>query len=101
MTVVMSLAFEVWGTAAMSALGGFAQPLTNNGGGLVRIAFGQFADPVHGLCVNLALDLGDVDQLGGGAGAGNQGLAGLSFLGAAIGQRGHWLSQRGNDFRSQ
>jgi hypothetical protein len=58
----------------MSALGGFAQPLANNGGGLVRIAFCQLADPMNGLRVDLALDLGDVDQLGGSAGAGNQGL---------------------------
>ena len=76
----MSLAFEVCGTAAMSALGGFAQPLANNGGGLVGIAFCQFADPVHGLRVDLALDLGDVDQLGGAAGAGRGGMGGAQVL---------------------
>src|SRR6476620_6400769 len=98
MTVVISLAFEVCGTAAMSALGGFAEPLANNGSGLIRIAFGQFADPVHGLRVDLALDLGDVDQLGGAAGAGNQGLIGPEFSvwPVAFDQRERRLSLRGN-----
>src|SRR5262245_40237939 len=77
MTVVMSLALTFCcGTAAMSALGRFAQPLPNDGSGFVGIALGQFADPVHGLGVDLALDLGNVDQLGGAAGAGDQGLIG-------------------------
>src|SRR6266571_3822468 len=43
----------------------FAEPLTDNGGGLVRISFGEFTDPMHGLRVDLALNLGDVDQRGG------------------------------------
>ena len=43
--------------------------MANNGSGLVRIAFCQFADPVHGLRVDLALDLGDVDR-GTGVGLG-------------------------------
>ena len=49
--------------------------MTNNGRGFARISFGQFADPVHGLGVDLALNLGDVDHLRGGVGAGNQILA--------------------------
>ena len=36
---------------------GFGQPLTDNGGGLVGIALGEFADTVHGLGVDLALHL--------------------------------------------
>jgi hypothetical protein len=59
--------------------------LTNNGGSFVRISLGQFADPVHGLRVDLALNLGDVDQLGGATG--KQGLAGR-LRGLSVGQRG-------------
>src|SRR4029077_4723067 len=92
----MSLAFEVCGTAAMSALGGLAQPLTDNGGGFVRISFGQFADPVHGLGVNLTLALGDVDQLGGAARyqrvAGRAGA--LGAMRAAVGQSGEFGGRR-------
>src|SRR6185295_7926071 len=98
MTVVMSLAFVVCGTA-MSALGGFAEPLANNGSGLVRISFRQFADPVYGLRVDLALDLGDVDQLGGAAGAGDQRLAGSEFS-CAVGQGERRFGRCGN-FGSQ
>ena len=47
--------------------------MTNNGRGFVRIAFGQFTDPVYVLGVDLALNLGDVDQRRGAAG--RQGLA--------------------------
>src|SRR5215216_438781 len=99
MTLVMSLAFDVCGTAAMSALSGFGQPLANNVGGLVRIALCQFADPVHRLRVDLALDLGNVDQLGGAAGAGNQGLPRPEFL--PVGQSERRFGTRGNDFGSQ
>ena len=31
--------------------------MTDNGGGFIGIAFGEFADAVHGLGMNLALDL--------------------------------------------
>ena len=85
------------------SLGGFAEPLANNGSGLVRIPFGQFADPVHGLRVDLALDLGDVDQLGGAAGAGDQRLIGPEFSvwPIALDQGGRRFGQGGNDFGSQ
>src|SRR5216683_7821787 len=103
MTVVMSLVFVVCGTA-MSAPGGFAEPLTNNGRGFVWIALRQFADPVHGLGVDLALNLGDVDQRRCAAG-GNEGLTGraaFSALRAAVGQcRQRTLGARGNDFGGQ
>src|SRR3954447_1215318 len=65
MTLVIS--FEFW-PCAMSLTSrwcGVTQPLTNNGGGFVGIAFGQFAHAMHRLGVELALNLGDVDQLRG------------------------------------
>src|SRR5437667_317856 len=70
------------------SLGRYAEPLANNGSGLVRISFGEFTDAVHGLRVDLALNLGDVDQRGGAAG-GKQGLTGraVSAVRTAIGQR--------------
>src|SRR5205823_1964958 len=102
MTVVMSLAFEVCGTA-MSAHGLlFAEPLSNARSGLVGVALGEFADPVHGLRMHLALNLGDVDQLRGDGG-GEQWLAGLGSLRSAVGQRRGCASagQRRHDFRGQ
>ena len=41
------------------------QPLTDDGNGFARILVGKVADLLHRLGVNLALDLGDVDHLGG------------------------------------
>src|SRR5262249_2763442 len=51
---------------AQSARGG-VQPLTNDGECFLRVAFGELADLLHRLGVNLALDLGNVDHLRGGA----------------------------------
>ena len=72
--------------------------MTNDVGGLVRIALGQFADAVHRLGVDLALDLGDVDQCRGG----NQALAGRA-VGISVGQgrQGGGAGQAGDHFGSQ
>src|SRR5882757_1017401 len=106
MTVVMSLVFEICGTAMSVHRLLFAEPLTNDGSGLVGIALGEFAYPVHGLRMHLALDLGDVDQLRS-SGVGKQWLTGTAGLGsalrAAVGQRhsGACAGQRRDDFRGQ
>src|SRR6266542_1859266 len=62
-----------------------------------------FADPVHGLRVDLALDLGDVDQLCGAAGAGDEGLTGPEFSvwPVALDQGRCRFGQSGDDIGSQ
>src|SRR6202034_150411 len=51
--------------AAMGLLRGGAvvQPWTDDGNSFARIFVGELADLLHGLGVDLALDLGDVDHL--------------------------------------
>src|SRR5262249_35780384 len=86
-TLVMSLALVfTCGTAMSGRLGGFTQPLTDNGDGFIGIAFGQFAHAMHRLGVNLALDLGDIDQMRGRV-AGKQGLSGRRGDGVGLGRR--------------
>src|SRR6202043_562995 len=74
-TLVMSVEFCAC-ELAIRSLGGLAQPLANNGGGFVGISFGEFAHAVHRLGVDLALDLGDVDEI---RRAGKQRLARRGF----------------------
>src|ERR1700754_3625049 len=90
MTLWMPLALVVWGTSMSGRR--FRQPLTHDRSGLVRVALGEFADAMHGLGVNLALDLGDVDHRSRG---GHEALAGLR---TAVGQRRHRIGagQRGD-----
>ncbi len=77
------------------------KPLTNNGSGFVRVSLGQFADAMHRLGVDLALNLGDVDHGRGGVGTGHQTLAGGGF--AAVGQcrQRTFAGERGDHFGSE
>src|ERR1051325_81639 len=52
----------------VGGLGGLlVQPLADDGDGFVRVLVGEVADFLHRLGVHLALHLGDIDHLGGGA----------------------------------
>src|SRR5450631_178631 len=64
--ITLVISVEFWACVMFrSRCCGVTEPLTNNGGGFVGIAFGQFAHAMHRLGVDLALNLGDVDQLRG------------------------------------
>src|SRR6202022_5072361 len=79
-------------------------PLTNNGSGFVRVSLGQFADAMHRLRMNLALNLGDVDHLRGGVDVWNEVLAPRACgLCAAVGQCRHrtCAAERGDILRGE
>src|SRR4029077_6586887 len=61
------------GLSVIPGSGGvFVQPAADDGYGFVRILVGEFADLLHGLGVNLALDLGDIDHGRGAVGDRNR-----------------------------
>src|SRR3954462_8228957 len=73
-TLAMStLSFCVVCGTAMSVRG-LRQPLAHDGSSLGRIALGELADAMHRLGVHLALHLGHVDHLRGGAAGRNESL---------------------------
>src|SRR5712672_166766 len=62
---VLDFVVRLFGGCGHGGLGDLVQPVADDRRGFVGVAFGEFADLLHRLGVDLSLHLGDLDHLGG------------------------------------